>query len=523
MAAPFAHELGCFDPTFPGISLHFANEQAWLKYGEVMALYQELGGRDLREKNPQLKPEDVTPRRIYDHVMASVEHGLNASLEEKDRIGRDFIARDPQNAVGNVALASVFEHERRHFHDWLLSPYTAAQSLMRAEVFFNYGSGLRRELHDKPVTALPVPVMRWLRKPEDERQALAGMWQSLLGEGFDFQLPDFEQPGLREALDNISRRYRSLGALFEPLVPGTQLDAAGVFEASALCIQTQAIHDLLGETASQLFTGTMSTLGQKSRYSWFLQGIGSLQKPGERLENDALSTVATWCLLGNNTADSDHAHPISRFIEAHKCLQACGLSALEEPAAQTFDRLDAAARCVPWREALHHSVELGEGITRQFAEQAADERTGTRFLAGIAQTQGFLHRCHAYMVRLLLDDPDGYCKPARYLDHTLEKLPEPPLRHTFGRPFRIVPRAMLANFERATLYEAECTEKEAVLRETVIQLPRGVVDLQIADNWQYLCIMTDTVFAEYHRDRPEIDWQRERALNEGVRYLEVLS
>jgi len=53
-------------------------------------------------------------------------------------------------------------------------------------------------------------------------------------------------------------------------------------------------------------------------------------------------------------------------------------------------------------------------------------------------------------------------------------------------------------------------------------LPKGVVDLQLADNWQFLCGLADTVFADYNRDKPEIDFQRARAKKSGVRYLEVL-
>ena len=56
MAAAFAHELGVFDPTFPGITLHFPNEATWKKVGEVNALYYRLGSRDLLEKNPGLSP-----------------------------------------------------------------------------------------------------------------------------------------------------------------------------------------------------------------------------------------------------------------------------------------------------------------------------------------------------------------------------------------------------------------------------------------------------------------------------------
>ena len=521
MAWPFAHELGVFDPTFPGITLHFPNEATWKKVGEVNALYFRLGARGVIEKNPGLSPKDVDPVRVLQHVLESVDNGVPLNPEEKDALGREFIAHDPDNAVANLAIASAVEHERRHFHDWLLSPYTAAITAIRAEVFMNYG-GLRQALRAGGTTVIPVPLPRWLGKSESEQKTLTRMWQSLLGDGAPILLPDLTQPGVAEVIDAITRRYRSIGALFEP-VAGTKLDAGAIFEASALLIQTQAIHDLFGETASNLFLGTMSDLGQGNRYGWFLKTMNGLHRPGEILENDTLSAIATWCLLGNNTADGANAHPLVRFGHAARCVEARGFSKLDKPTVDIFDELDRSSGAMPYRELLGHSIELGETIVRMFGDMVAEDRSGSNFLLGIAQGQDFLHRCHAYMARLLMDDADDYCRPVSYLDRSLEKLPEPPLRQTYGRPFYSVERSMLGRFERAMLFEDESTAEKAFLRETIIQLPKGVVNLQLADNWRYLCGLVDTVFADYNRDQPEIDAQRAAAKKSGIRYLEVLS
>jgi hypothetical protein len=519
MRAPFTHELGVFDPTFPGITLHFPNEATWKKVREVDALYYRLAATDMLKKNPVMSPKDVDPTRVMQYIFESVDNGISLSPEEKDAIGREFIAHDHDNAVANLAIASAFEHERRHFHDWLLSPYTAAITAIRAEVFMNY-VGLRQALRAGGTTIIPVPLPRWLQKSEAEQKALLDMWQSLLGDSVPIQLPDLTQPGVAEVIEAISQRYRSIGALFDP-VAGTNLDAASIFEASALLIQTQAINELFGETASSLFIGTMAELGSRSRYGWFLQTMNGLRRPGEILENNTLSAIATWCLLGNNTADTANAHPLIRFGHAVRCVEARGFSKLDKPTVDILDELDRSSGVMPYRELLEHSIDLGETIVQMFENMIADDRSGSNFPLGIAQAQEFLHRCHVYMGRLLMDDPDSYCQPAAYLNRSLEKLPEPPLRQTFGRPFYSVKRSMLDRFEHITLFEEESTADEAFLRQTIIQLPKGVVDLQLADNWQYLCGMVDTVFADYNRDHPAIDAQKALAKKSGLRYLDI--
>ena len=154
---------------------------------------------------------------------------------------------------------------------------------------------------------------------------------------------------------------------------------------------------------------------------------------------------------------------------------------------------------------------------------AMQDRSGSKFLLGIAQAQEYLHYWHAYMARRLLTDPDSYCQPAAYLDLSPGDLPEPPLRETFGRPFRFVERTALGGFSSVNLFEDASTPEQACLQQTIMQLPGGVVDLQIADNWQYLSQLADTLFAEYNRDKPEIEAEKVRALRSGLRYLEMLN
>jgi len=536
MAAPFAYELGAFDPTFPGITLHYPNEATWKKAGEVSWLYYGLIGPEILKRNPGMSAKDLDPTRVIEELLANPELGIPLSPEGKDEIGRKFIARDPDNAVANLAIASATEHERRHFHDWLLSPYAAEINELRSWVFVNYGL-LRRALHADGTTVIPVPLSRWLRKSEAEQQMLIDMWRSLLGEAERIQLPDFTRPKVTKTIEEITARYQRIGRLFEPFEPvkGMRIDGAAIFEASALMIQTHAIHDLFGETASNLFSSEMAGLATPSRYGWFSQAMvmaSIVHRPWAipengafSFENDTMSTIATWCLLGSNNADGANAHPLTRFDHALGYVKARGLSNLDLPANEILEELDNFSGVMPYRDLLEHSIEHFTEEVRCLDNMIKEKgHTASNHLLGVFQTQMLVYSWHVHMARLFMDDPNDYCQPVEYLDRSLGKLPEPPLRHTFGRPFYSIDPSMLDRHDQVMLFKDESTPDRAFVRETINQAPRGsLIDLRVADNWQYLCGLADLAFSEYNRDHPEIETQRALAKDEGIRYLEVLS
>ncbi len=515
----FSVELGVFDPTFPGITLHYPNEETWLRAQQVHALYYELATADLLQKNPALSASDVTPERLIAHLGESVDNGVPLDLDEKDALGRALIASDPAAAVSKLAVGSAFEHERRHFHDWLLSPYTASINALRTEVAVNYAQ-LAPAFFGGGTTVVPVPITRWMKKSDDERAALVSMWQMLLGEATTVRLPDLSHPALQSAIENIARRYGSIGSIFRSV--GENLDASTVFEASALLIQTQAIHDLYGETACNLFSSTIAGQKVASRYGWFLNAMAGLCRAGEVMENDTVTAIVTWCLLGNNTADPDHAHPLTRFGHAVRCVTKHGFTGLDGPTRSILETLDRESGTKPYDELLRHSMELGDDVVRWLEELANSDASGSSFVRAVAQSYGFLHQCHVYMAKLFLEDPDLYCQPVAYLDRGLGKLPEPPLRRTYGRPFFVVDRDQLDRFEKYTLFDDEGTDGKARVRQTIEQLPQGVVDLQLADNWQYMCGLTDLVFAEHNRDHPELEFLRQSQRSKGIFMMEIL-
>jgi hypothetical protein len=524
VAKPFNYDLGGFDPVFPGITLHFPNEAIWNYTQAAAELIFSYAAQDMLSQNPNLERANIAPALVSEWLLQNPDRGFTLSADEKERLGQSLIAAVPNDAVGYLTASSAHEHERRHFHDWLLSPYTAAINAIRLEVFLNYAR-LRPFIYGGGTTVVPVPLTRWLRKTPPEQAELTQMWQALLSEsGVKLRLPDFSPPGVLAAIENIERRYGSISGLFQPLNQLPGFNAAAVFEASAILIQTQAIHDIWGETASTRFIMEMANPENHTPYTYVLAPMTQWQKPGEVLENDILLGLVTWSLLGNNDVDTKNANPLVRLLHVFRYLGKHGFPQLGTPSQAIFASLEQECGAVGYHELLTQSVQLSDTILGNL--MADVQPNASNFELGVLQAYEVLHDCHKHMVSHFLKDPDGYANPVDYLDRTLGIWPEPPVCWSFGRPFRRVKREALSNYKGVVLFDEPCDQDDVFLRRGITgrhEVTPIKVDLQIADNWQYACALTDTLFAEFNRDQPEIELQRDQWKKRGVYLMEVLT
>jgi hypothetical protein len=524
MAKPFSYDLGVFDPIFPGITLHFPNEAIWEHTSAAAAMIYSFAALDTLSRDPKLTEGDITPALLVGRLLENPDRGFTLSAEDKDQLGQSLIAGAADDAVGYLAAGSAHEHERRHFHDWLLSPYTAAINTIRVEVSLNYAR-LRPFIYGTGTTVVPVPLPRWLRKTASEQAELIQMWQGLLGETIHVRLPDLSAPGVLPAIEAIERRYGSIGGLFQPLggLPG--LNAATVFEASAILIQIQAIHDIWGETAGTRFAVEMTNPANQTPYAYVIAPMTCWLKPGEAFENDILLAFVTWSLLGCSNADRENANPLVRILHVYHYLEKHGFPLLGTPAQAIFTALDQECGVVPYQELLTQSVQLNDAILNSLMSDISAPNI-SNFELGIVQTYGVLHDCHKYMVGHFLKDPDGYAKPVDYLDRTLGLWPEPPIRWSFGRPFRRIKREELSKYQGVVLFDEHADQDEVFLRQGITGRDEPTpmkVDLKIADNWQFACTLADSLFAEFNRDQPEIELHRDQLKKRGVYLMEVLT
>jgi len=298
-----------------------------------------------------------------------------------------------------------------------------------------------------------------------------------------------------------------------------------VFEASAILIQTQAIHDRWGEAASTKFAMEITNPANRTPYSYITAPMSRWLKPGEVLETDVLSALVTWDLLGNSSADQANSNPIVRMLHVYHYLEKHGFPPLSTPTHAIFTAIEQECGAVPYHELLRQSVQLNDTILNSLISDTSASNTSNLEL-GIIQAYAALHDCHKYMVDHFLKDPDGYAKPVDYLDRTLGIWPEPPVRWSFGRPFRRIKREELSKYQGVVVFDEPADQDEVFIRQGIMgfDFPMPMkVDPKIADNWQYACGLADSLFAEFNRDQPEIQLQRDRLTKSGVYLMEVLT
>lgn len=519
----FSYDLGEFDPNYLGITQHFPNEAIWRERQEMMNTIREQFLADLVTRNPQLSRNDITMETLARYMQDSkLENPL--TKEEKEELGQALIERLADHSVAYLAVGSAYEHERRHFHDWFIMPYAAELTAIRAEVCEN-AYRVYLALHVGGTNVIPVPVTRWLRKTEAEKAELLQMWQSLIGAKFQIRVPTLRDPSLVSAIENIERRYKSsLQAFFESIYH-VGVSPSAIFEASALLIQMQAIHDLYGSAASNLFFNTMLGQDERSRYPLALRVLARAASSSQTsLENNTLSAAIIWCLLGRATTDRENSNPLTRLTHVVRYTQERGYFRPDASSRSIFEELDKASGVVPYTQCIEDSIRDTRAICKMMYDSWSSVPDPPGAVIATIQAYELYGNIHEYMARILLQDPDSYVKPTAYLDTNLERWPEPFIRETFGRPFYAVTREELKNYAQATPFETAGTEDTVFLRQLVWQVSdRSVVDLTIADNWLYVCSFADALFAEFNRDNPDIEFHRERKKKEGVYLLEVLS
>lgn len=311
---------------------------------------------------------------------------------------------DEEHNLLKVVTRSVLEHEYRHYHDFLISPYNSYLLRMRIQALQN---GIQA-LDNIPAidgNCLPVPISRWLLMDNAQREAQMDDWRAITKPHGDFgwvpvSLPNRSKealladvPPVRQYLPNTSnnqavelfveaavRSYMRIGQLSEGFgdrISYPFLYPANFFEIPALCVQAQSIWESQGALSANSFLEYLndSNLGYATLFQKFCQLATLLgkvhpedQKEGQFFKN--IMKMSVWCLLGNYQLEEKNACPSIRYdrLLTHLLNDYIDFRNQANDVAQTWDYWDKQTNSVSWRVSLAEQLFSNEKVLDSWRE-----------------------------------------------------------------------------------------------------------------------------------------------------------
>ncbi|MFO1155489.1 MAG: hypothetical protein U1E43_01325 [Rhodospirillales bacterium] len=231
-----------------------------------------------------------------------------------------------------LALASVVSHEVRHFHDFLLTPYSARVFKTRIEAFINIFQVLPY-LFKPEANCLPLPISLWCKLDECERETVlknlpprsdGKLWSPVSLPNFNLLDEDIPKSSeLREHGEDAIRFLIHIGATaikrirqftYNPRMVSNSVSFQPwqIFEMSGLMVQLQDIYHQYGADETQFFISCLSK--QSNPYAEALNLAYSMLYRHEIVDHDMVNLAVTWSLFGSYSKDAWNACPTERFM-----------------------------------------------------------------------------------------------------------------------------------------------------------------------------------------------------------------
>jgi hypothetical protein len=415
-------DLGGFDPRFFGLTIRFSSSEQWERF-------------------------------------CAKTYAFNAS---------QLAAMPVDEAFAFMAEMTVLQHELRHFHDFLLSPYGQMLFRWKLQAYLNGFQALvllLRGADQEGANCLPTPVARWCRLTEEERRAQIMQWdrgpkRPPGGDGWRppnipflpepiQDLPSSRTVMLEDGPDQLKmlliatvRAYDNIGELLQNPTTAKSpmpLQPWHIMEVSALLVQLQEIANTLGERAIDGFYDGLQDSGFPVPAVRLFQ---TLDKPwrDRNLAPGAgeLAAVVTWALMGNYELDRWKACATERIASLFELLTRRGPPPPELPVRQRFRQwADATGLCEPF-EAMRRHADSNSALVARYESATASARgkivLGADSTARVLEASKTLFAATSMMFKVFEEDPEGYVFPDRYLSK-LDNYPRPLIRCEFDGVF----------------------------------------------------------------------------------------
>lgn len=359
-----------------------------------------------------------------------------------------------------LAEMTVLQHELRHFHDFLLSPYGQILFRLKLQAYFNglQALGLIAEASRRTsVNCVPIPISRWTRLNADSRARQIERWNrgpkkapgggEWLPAALPF-LPEIIEPfperitnvsltgeeGLVSTLGATIRAYDKIEDLLtnpESAAAPTPLQPWHLMEVSALLVQAQEIAKVTNNALAYRFLNMLEASGFPRAAVRLVKALEKLwlDRKLEPQLTDLVSVVA-FCLMGSYAQDGWKACPTHRVGALTAHLRANGPPSRDEPVRQRFIAWSAATGLSEPVDAMKHQVQSNSELVQQY--RAISSKGGRIAKRAYTALQGAeaLYQASSAMLAEFMRDPESYLIPSRYLE-SAERFPQPSIRCEF--------------------------------------------------------------------------------------------
>jgi hypothetical protein len=486
LPGPIGETFGAFEPRFYGVSFLLTTPsmfQAWMK---ITGIFPDSSG-------PSLPPFEET------------------------------------------CLQTALEHEFRHFHDVLLSPFANMILRMRMMAAFNGLKAMNRGLR-VGANCLPIPLTKWVSKNEEQRAAWLAEVSSDLGSGLSLPLrplplpypgetasgpknvgvhivdADSAEAELHAFAEVTMGAYKKATSLMkgstilfgsesepepQPDEVSRQFEAIvnprNVFEASALAVQLQAAWTNLGEEAANIFGNYLFT--SNLSYAKAFRLIASSSAPPDNpglVDPIRISAIAVWCLLGDPYVH-DGYDPAIRLAKLLLFLRRRGGIGQIQSIGKLWDGWDQHLKLKSWRTAVMEMRESTANTVAMYETAAGPDEPQAQLFAQMLAN----YRADQIQVTdLLMNDPDKYVHTQQYVEG-LHALPVPLLNVELGEDF-VVPLAQWPNSDGARVLRKIDKDGVRGWNRVVIdkQNPARSQLLDMVLEFEFACKICDVVFSD---------------------------
>ncbi|MHC8334156.1 hypothetical protein [Pseudomonas sp. LB3P25] len=341
-----------------------------------------------------------------------------------------------------ISLKSVMQHEVRHYHDFLISPYGSFVFRAKLQAAI-HGCALLGLLNELPGEWLPAPVTAWCSMEEQERQKCIAEWRAELGTGISFvELPNLNQIdcskvtssaeiSLKKSDPNaaiaflahsVRQSYYRVKDLTQGMMVETsapELTPCNFFEVLALSTQLQSIRIAQSADCAQVLWAMLEESNASYAKLWrrvlaLVNGLSSPRHSNNGSPNvlDQIVSIVLWCTLGNFMIDNIRACPNVRFLLLENFLKTRGCGEdIANDVVPVWRRWDEALGLPSWRDGVEHAM----GSNKLHGARLEQSQNGG---IGLVASEIFRNFCEQQelLVQTFLLDPNILVNQERYVN-----------------------------------------------------------------------------------------------------------